>query len=103
MAQRRSTATDLKIDEENKPKSFYLYPNPVYASTVVSFDLGKESKTQLYVYDASGRMISCLLDKVLPAGRHYLTWQPKSLAAGNYILWFKAGNYVKTKRMVIIK
>jgi uncharacterized repeat protein (TIGR01451 family) len=102
----QGSARSSNTIEEIQPKSFRLYanyPNPFYASTVVSFDLGKESKTQLFVYDARGRMVSALVDKVLPAGKHFITWQPKSLPAGVYILWFRSGNYMKTERMVMIK
>jgi hypothetical protein len=42
----------------------------------------KESKTQLTVYNMEGRMITQLLDKVMRAGKHSITWQPKNLTAG---------------------
>jgi uncharacterized repeat protein (TIGR01451 family) len=96
----------LGNDKEDKPESTLLhpnFPNPFYASTVISFQLARESKTQVLVYDAKGRMIAQLLDKAMPAGHHTITWQPANLSAGLYVLRFQAGDYVKTQRMMMIK
>jgi hypothetical protein len=104
--QGQENAMGLSAIPESQPDLFRLYtnyPNPFFASTVISFDLGKESRTQLFVYDANGRMISSLVDKIMPAGKHFITWQPKSLPAGIYVLWFKSGNYMRTERMMMIK
>ena len=96
----------ITLSKKDIPAASFLfpnYPNPFYASTVIPFELAKESKTQLTVYDMEGRMITRLLDKVIPAGKQSITWQPKNLPAGVYLLRFQAGNYIKTLRMVLLK
>ena len=84
-------------------KLYQNFPNPFYVSTVISFDLAKQSRTQLYIYSANGKLVSTIIDQVMPAGKHYITWQAKTLASGKYFLTLKADNYTKTERMVIIK
>jgi uncharacterized repeat protein (TIGR01451 family)/CSLREA domain-containing protein len=79
------------------------YPNPFSRSTVISFDLIKEGRVQLSIYDESGRMIKSLLDQVIPAGTHNITWETGNLAAGFYTVQLRTEGIVKAHRMVHVK
>jgi hypothetical protein len=61
------------------------YPNPFNPSTVVSFQLPVASKVTLAIYDVIGREVAILVDEVVEAGKHNLTFDGSRLASGAYI------------------
>jgi hypothetical protein len=74
------TGDDLQDD--NKGQSFqntgkYIslgnYPKPFSQATVISFELIKEARVQLSIYDNNGSMITRLLNQAMPAGTHTMT------------------------------
>jgi len=75
------------IDYKGTPQSFYVsyaYPNPF--SNEVNFDIGVNTTGRVVakVYDITGRFVSMVLDDVMPAGKHTLTWDGRTMD-GNYI------------------
>jgi hypothetical protein len=104
--------TGDNIQDDNKGQSFqntgkYItlgnYPNPFSQATVISFELIKEARVQLSIYDNNGRMITRLLNQAMPAGTHTITWEARHLAAGIYSIQLSAGKVVKTHQMVHVK
>lgn len=94
------------------PVSFRLhpnYPNPFNPLTRVSFDLPASVRVDLAVYDLAGRVVRTLVDgRILPAGRHELTWTGsddagRRLATGVYFLRLTAGEFRQTRRMALLK
>ncbi|PSL45663.1 putative repeat protein (TIGR01451 family)/predicted secreted protein (Por secretion system target) [Chitinophaga niastensis] len=79
------------------------YPNPFSSFTTISFELADQHKVQLNVYDANGRMVTRLLDKVMQPGIQTVTWQTPDLPAGIYILQLKVDNFTKTYKMMHVK
>ena len=95
---------DASVSKEMRSFNIYgNYPNPFSTSTTIAFDLANQSHVKLFIFDESGRTVATLLDKVLPAGLHNITWQPRDLPAGIYIVQLRNGNIVKTSRMVHVK
>ena len=93
------------------PKAFALqqnYPNPFNPVTTINFDLPEETAVKLVIYDLLGREVATLIDGVMPAGYQSIIWNTKSIsgipvAAGVYFYQARAGNFVDTKKMVILK
>ncbi|MGH1362080.1 MAG: T9SS type A sorting domain-containing protein [Calditrichia bacterium] len=79
------------------------YPNPFNPSTTIRFRIPEAETVQLTLYDMSGRIVSNLVNGNLPAGEHQLTFEAAGLASGVYTYRLKAGNYLKTKRMILLK
>jgi len=79
------------------------YPNPFNGFTNISFNLENQSKVQLTIYDANGRMITNLLDKTMQQGTHTVTWQTPNLPAGLYIVHLRVDEYIKTIQMLHTK
>lgn len=84
------------------------YPNPFNPLTTISFDLETESRAELGVYDASGRMIAVLLDRRLAAGRHTVTWNGadrsgRKVASGVYFCRLTVGDRSESIAMVIAR
>jgi len=71
------------------PQSFRIrqnYPNPFNPTTIISFDIPRQSMVSLRIYDALGRRVaSPLLDESLPAGTHHMPFDASHLSSGVYI------------------
>ncbi len=94
-----------QIEKEvpNEYKLYQNYPNPFNASTVVSFSLSVVSDVLLKVYDAMGREVQTLVNGRLNAGSYQVSWDGTRFASGVYFYRIIAGNFVETKRMILIK
>ncbi len=89
------------------PVEFVLeqnYPNPFNPETVISYSLPKQSTVVLSVYDVTGRLVDTITPGLQQAGTHEVRWQAAShLASGAYIYRIQAGNFVSTKKMILIR
>lgn len=98
-----------KITHEtsNIPKSFNLYqnfPNPFNPATVIKYDLPKDVKVTVKIYDLLGREVTTLINNEYKnAGRYEVNWNAGNYASGVYIYRIEAGDYISTKKMVLIK
>ncbi|NLR77329.1 T9SS type A sorting domain-containing protein [Chitinophaga eiseniae] len=106
---RENNNDELGNLEENSDKELIdfsfngNYPNPFSSYTIISFGLKEQHRVQLTVYDANGRMVARLLDKVMQPGIQTVNWQAPDLPAGIYILQLKMDNFTKTYKMVHVK
>jgi len=94
----------LKFDD--MPKEFRLYqnyPNPFNPSTFIKFDLPREAKVKLSVYDVMGRLVRVLVDEQMQAGRYRVEFRGDGLASGVYFYRLEAGEFVSVKKMVLVK
>jgi len=102
------------VNESNTdvlPKSFGLeqnYPNPFNPSTDIWFDLPSKSHVNLKVYNLLGQEVNSLVNEDLPAGRHRTQWNGTSsdgshVASGIYFYKMVSGDFVDTKKMMLIK
>ena len=92
--------------DEKIPQDYSLYqnfPNPFNPSTTIGFGLPAASAVSLTVYDADGRVVERLLDDLLNAGIHKVTWNADSYSSGIYFYTLKAGNFTETKKMILVK
>ncbi|MBI4427818.1 MAG: carboxypeptidase regulatory-like domain-containing protein [Ignavibacteriales bacterium] len=88
------------------PENFVLhqnYPNPFNPMTVISFDLPKESHVKLTVYNVLGQEVITLVDEVRKPGVYSLHWNASSFPTGMYVYRITAGEFVQTKKMLLIK
>ncbi|MDP8206062.1 MAG: T9SS type A sorting domain-containing protein [Candidatus Electryonea clarkiae] len=93
------------------PKKYRLYqnyPNPFNPTTVIRFDLPKNTKVSLIIYNILGQKVKELTSKYYIAGRHQVLWDSKSdarieVSSGMYFVRMKVGKYVSTKKLVLLK
>ena len=93
-------------DESGLPESFALhqnYPNPFNPSTLIQFEMPEAGVARLTIYNAFGQEIEVLVDEMMAAGEHAVTWQPDRLSSGTYFYRFETSNFVASKRMVFVK
>jgi hypothetical protein len=79
------------------------YPNPFNPSTKIRFEIPQVSHVSLKVFDVLGREVLTLVDEVIPAGVYYVRFDGSTLSSGVYFYRLKAGESVKTKRMILLK
>ena len=79
------------------------YPNPFNMSTMIKYELPTHSRVTIDIYDVLGRKVSTLEDAVRPAGYHELIWNAEGLSSGVYFYKLQAGDYIKTRKMMLIK
>ncbi|MEJ2635932.1 MAG: alpha-amylase family glycosyl hydrolase [Calditrichia bacterium] len=101
------------IDDNSKtmPLSYQLsqnYPNPFNPETKVEFEIPRLQHVQLVVYNILGQQVKVIADKVYQPGHYNLKWdgtneRGQKMASGIYILHFRAGEFVRNRRMVLMK
>ena len=79
------------------------YPNPFNPSTKITFSLAADSKVTLKIIDAIGQEIATLINQDLTAGVHDINFNASELNSGVYFYRLEAGNFVETKKMVLMK
>ncbi|MEJ2103667.1 MAG: T9SS type A sorting domain-containing protein, partial [Ignavibacteriaceae bacterium] len=92
--------------EQKIPKSFSLYenyPNPFNPSTKIKFSIPKSTKVVIKIYDVVGNEIETLVNEEKQAGTYEVSWYAENLPSGVYFYQLKAGSFVETKKMVLMK
>ncbi len=79
------------------------YPNPFNPSTVIRYNLKSQSNVILKVFDAIGREVKTLVDRVQNPGIHSVTFEAGNLPAGVYYYKLNAGEYSDVKKMILVK
>lgn len=79
------------------------YPNPFNPQTNIEFSIPKTGFVNLTVYDILGREVSVLVNEQLAAGTYKADFDGSNLNSGVYFYTIRAGAYLETKKMIIIK
>jgi len=93
-------------DEVEVPKDFILeqnYPNPFNPSTMISYQLPVSSEITLKVYDILGNEITTLVNEYKPLGRYEVEFNAAVFPSGVYFYQLKAGEFISTKKMILLK
>jgi len=88
------------------PEYFSLsqnYPNPFNPNTKIQFALPQKSFTKLIVYDYLGREITTLVNEQLNAGIYEADFDGSNLSSGVYYYRLTAGDFIETKKMILVK
>lgn len=79
------------------------FPNPFNPVTRISFQLPYESHITLRIYDMVGSEVATLINETKVAGNYNLDFNALSLASGVYFYKLQAGDFVSTKKMLLLK
>jgi hypothetical protein len=93
------------------PRVFALYqnaPNPFNPTTTIRFDLPRAVRVSLRVYNAKGELVAKIVDENMTQGRKAIAWtatndRGSTVASGIYFYRLVAGEFVQTKKMVILR
>jgi predicted GH43/DUF377 family glycosyl hydrolase len=101
------------VEETVQPKAFSLdqnFPNPFNPSTTIKYQIPASlnpskggTLVTLKVYDILGSEVVTLVNEEKPVGTYEITWSAANLPSGVYFYQLKAGSYVDTKKMILIK
>jgi hypothetical protein len=84
------------------------YPNPFNPSSNIQYALSEDAYVTLKIYNMLGQVVATLVDEPQTAGYKSIVWNGKNesgagVSSGIYIYRMTAGNFVQTKRMLLIK
>jgi len=98
-------AEEFSPPEEELPIAVLLgnFPNPFNPTTEISFSLPNASDVKLEVYNVMGQRVTTLADRFMEAGEHTVQWDAGSFSSGVYFYRLEAGEFVETKKMVLLK
>jgi photosystem II stability/assembly factor-like uncharacterized protein len=100
------STTGISEFRESNPDGFYLsqnYPNPFNPSTVISWQSPVGSHQTLKVYDVLGYEVATLVNEYKHAGSYEVEFDAVGLPSGVYFYQLRAGTYVETKNMVLLR
>ncbi len=97
----------VSVEEELAlPQNFELfnnYPNPFNPTTNIKYNVSKQSHVALRVYDVLGRVVKTLVNDMQSPGQYTVTFNANNLASGIYFYRLEAGDFVKTKKLILMK
>jgi len=70
---------------------------------MVSYDLPRETHVRLAIYDLLGKEVAVIANDRQLAGAHAILFDGAALASGIYICLMQAGNFMDTKKIVLVK
>ena len=84
------------------------YPNPFNPVTTLRYDLPENGLVNITIYDMLGREVKTLINQTQDAGYRSIIWDAtndygKPVSAGLYLYQIQAGEYMQTKKMVLLK
>jgi len=79
------------------------YPNPFNPLTTITYYIPKSSNVKIRVTDEVGRVVKTLVDEFQNIGSYSAEFNGDGLASGTYYYTIKAGNFVETKKMIMVK
>ncbi len=88
------------------PSKFSLsqnYPNPFNPRTVIKFQVASSSSIKIIVFDILGREVQTLVNEQLKPGTYEVDFVGSNFASGIYFYKLEAGEYVETRKMVLMK
>ena len=103
--------SDVEEKETTIPSEFSVsqnYPNPFNPQTVIEYSLPIDCHVNIIVYNVLGQSVRRLKNEWEQAGRKSVVWDGKDqkgeeVGTGIYFYKIRAGDFVKTKKMVLLK
>ncbi|MBE0551538.1 MAG: T9SS type A sorting domain-containing protein [Ignavibacterium sp.] len=102
------TNIEEDITAANSFMLFQNYPNPFNPSTIISYQLPVSGEVTLKVYDVLGREVETLVNEYRNTGNYEVEFNVAqeslpAIASGIYFYQLKAGEYVQTKKMILLR
>jgi hypothetical protein len=98
--------TWTSIEDEMVPSEYCLhqnYPNPFNPLTKISYEIAEAGQVNLSVYDITGNRVATLVHGYQNVGSYNVEFMADKLSTGIYFYRLRAGNWIDTKKMLLIK
>jgi hypothetical protein len=102
----RHSGTDVPEDHRAPQMRYVLhpcYPNPFNPSTEIRFEIPETAPVELKIYNMLGQCMATLVNDVRTAGSYTVTWDGHNAASGVYFCRLKAGQFVNSRKLVLIR
>jgi hypothetical protein len=102
----RNTLITNVNDQQASPSEFQLsqnYPNPFNPSTKIKYSIPQSSNVELKIYDLLGNEMETLVNEEKVVGTYEIKWYAQNLPSGVYFYQLKAGQFIETKKMLLLK
>lgn len=104
-------STGISDGPGTRPREFWLgqnYPNPFNPTTTIEFNLPSSGSASLTIYDILGRTVARPVSRQLAAGKHEVVWDGRDqnglpAASGVYFYRLVCGEFMETKKMIMVK
>jgi len=101
-----TSLTNVMTVNTSIPDKFYLsqnFPNPFNSVTNLEFGIPKSEFVSLKIYDMLGKEISILINEQKNAGQYIIRFDDSELPSGIYFYTLRTGEFIETKRMILLK
>ena len=98
--------TGVNTSKSTVPTGYALkqnYPNPFNPSTIISYSIPKEARVVLKIYNILGQEVSTLVNQNQIAGNYKVSFNASSLSSGVYFYTLRSGDFVQSKKLVLLK
>ncbi len=102
--------TPVSVHEENSELNSILnyslcqnYPNPFNPNTNIQYEISSKQFVTLKVYDVLGNEVATLVNEEKPAGNYEVEFDASNLSSGVYYYQLRSGDFVQTKKMILMK
>ena len=95
------SATAIALPTEYK--LFQNYPNPFNPTTTINYQIPKDGRVTMKVFDILGREVKTLVDEFKPSGQYLVRFDASHLSSGIYFYSLRSGNYSVVKKMMLLK
>jgi uncharacterized delta-60 repeat protein len=106
MVVKLNSTTGVEEEYENSLKSFRLeqnYPNPFNPTTNFEFRIASFGFVSLKVFDVLGKEVATLVNEEKPAGNYKIAFDASGLSSGVYFYKLQSGNFVESKKMILLR
>ena len=79
------------------------HPNPFNPATTIGFAVPEQSQVTIELFDLRGYRVKILVEQVFEPGLHVVNIDGKELASGVYFCRMIAGDFVETRKMMLVK
>ena len=103
-----NSSVGIKRIDNFSLNNIYNYPNPFNPITKLRYDLPEDAFVRITVYDMLGKVVSILLNTNQSSGNKLVQWnatnnQGQPVPAGVYFYTIQVGDFVDTKKMILLK
>ncbi len=99
------------IETEQVPTTYAVYqnyPNPFNPTTEIKYQVPQQERVVIRIYNMNGQLVNTLVDQNMSAGYYTAKWNGLNargarVSSGVYVYEMRAGSYVETRKMVLIK
>ena len=91
------------ISLPNEFELYQNYPNPFNPVTVIEYSLPKTSEVSIFIYNLEGEEVLHLVNDNMRAGNYRVKWDGSNMPSGVYLYRLQAGDFIQTRKMVLLK